>query len=247
MTTLIRSTRLHAGLRPADVARAVGVHPMTVLRWERRDRLPGPQHIGALAAVLGLERGEVAGFFDEARQARPADPRPPADLSCQGPPDDRSAGCVGATGPLRRMRQRTRLSGTRAAALAGVDRKRLGAWERGLATPPLSALRRLAAAYGVGVGEVARAAGVVPPPQLDRRTWHPGDLPGVLRTLRDWAGLTQADLALRCGCSRDAVRSWEAGRAQPTPASLRALERALGLPAGDLDRAARRQVGRVQE
>ena len=38
----------------AVVAGALGVHPSSVLRWERRERLPGPVHIRRLAAALEL-------------------------------------------------------------------------------------------------------------------------------------------------------------------------------------------------
>ncbi len=294
MTTLLRSERARRGLRATDLAQEIGVHPMSILRWERRERLPGPVHIHALARALELEPAHVAGFFDDARPAATASAgarshrgqalralRWRASVSASlladqvgvpastvynweagraRIPAERVAGLAEALGlsteglvarlaapatvlgqprppmsPLRRLRHRARLSQARAAAAAGVDRHALGSWERGAGTPPLAAIRRLATAYGAPVAHVARAAGVQPPHLLDRTRWRTGDLPGVVRTLREWAGLTQAELAHRCGCSAAAVRTWESARVVPSGRMVARLERAFGLPAGALD------------
>lgn len=296
MTTLLRNERARRGLRATDLARELGVHPMSILRWERRERLPGPTHIHALARVLEIEPARVAGFFHDTRTSPPpARPllthrgqglralRLRAGVSASAAarvlavpvstvynwesgrariPERQLAPLAATLGmtpeslaarlaapsavihrptsppsPLRRLRHRSRLSQARAAAAAGVDRHSLGAWERGDGVPSLAALRLLARAYGVPVATVAQAAGVRPPQLLDRRHWRPGDLPAVLRTLRQWVGLTQGQLAARCECSAAAVRNWEAGRTSPSARLLPRLERALGLPAGALDAA----------
>lgn len=294
MTTLLRSERARRGLRATDLAQEIGVHPMSILRWERRERLPGPVHIHALARVLELEPAHVAGFFDDARplpsgpalghrgqalralrwrssvsaaaiarqvdvpastvynweagRARIPAERIPALADALGLPAEALVTQLAApttvlghprppTTPLRRLRHRARLSQARAAAAAGVDRHALGSWERGAGTPPLAAIRRLATAYGAPVAHVARAAGVEPPHLLDRTRWRPGDLPGVIRTLREWAGLTQGELARRCRCSAAAVRTWESARVVPSGRMVARLEHAFGLPAGALDAA----------
>ncbi|HWJ09874.1 MAG TPA: helix-turn-helix transcriptional regulator [Nocardioides sp.] len=293
MTTLLRSERTRRGLRATDLAQEIGVHPMSILRWERRERLPGPVHIHALARALELEPAHVAGFFDDVRSAtsgpavasghrgralrtlrwRASVPaasiaarigvppstvynweagraRIPAEritplaealgMSAEVLVAELAAGPSASSrpgppvSPLRRLRHRARLSQARAAAAAGIDRHALGSWERGNGTPPLAAVRRLAGAYGTPVAQVARAAGVEPPHLLDRARWRPGDLPAVIRTLREWAGLTQADLARRCGCSTAAVRTWESARVVPSARLLGRLELAFGLPAGAL-------------
>lgn len=296
MTTLLRTERARRGLRATDLAQEIGVHPMSILRWERRERLPGPVHIHALARVLELEPARVAGFFDDARSAAPA-PAPEVGHRGQALRDLRWRAGVPAAGiarrlglpvstvynweagraripaaridalaevlglspetlvarlaapatvigrpdlpmsPLRRLRHRARLSQARAAAAAGVDRHALGAWERGAGTPPLAALRHLSRTYGVPVAHVARAAGTQPPHLLDRSRWRPGDLPAVIRTLREWAGLTQGQLADRCACSTAAVRTWESGRVVPSARMRTRLERAFRLPSGTLDAA----------
>ncbi|TQK68943.1 helix-turn-helix transcriptional regulator [Nocardioides sp. SLBN-35] len=291
--TLLRSVRTGRGLRAADLAAEIGVHPMSVLRWERRERLPGPAHIHALARVLDLDPTRVADFFDDARAAPPVSPAP-GYRGCALRPLRWSAGVSAAVvarragvpvatvynweggraripahriapiaellgvphddlvsalatptpivlrpaapaGPLRRLRHGSRLSQSHAARLAGVDRRSLGAWERGEARPSLAAVRRLARAYGLPVATVARAAGIDPPPLLDHRRWRQGDLPRVLRTLRAWTGLTQAQVARRCGCSTAAVRTWESGRTTPSARLMQRLEQTFGLRAGALD------------
>ena len=72
----LRRRRQTLALSPAALAGALGVHPTSVLRWERRERLPGPAHIRRLAAALGLSTPQVAGFFDAARAPAPATRRP---------------------------------------------------------------------------------------------------------------------------------------------------------------------------
>jgi transcriptional regulator with XRE-family HTH domain len=41
-------------LTTTNVARDLGVHPTSVLRRERRERLPGPEHIAQLARAAGV-------------------------------------------------------------------------------------------------------------------------------------------------------------------------------------------------
>jgi len=263
---------------------------MSVLRWERRERLPGPGHVLALASALELETTAVIGFFDEARPAalptqglrghglrglreeaqlpvrrlaRRLDVLPatvynweagrvripathvPALADSLGvdvpaltesltvAPVTRADGPVSA---LRRLRRRTGLSQEVVAERIGASRHRVGAWERG-AQPPIWAVRRMAAVYGVPVARVARAAGVTAPPLLDRRNWSPGDLPLVLVALRQWSGLTQLELAERCGWHKTTVRAWERGRARPAASARARLEQLYGLPLGALTEA----------
>jgi transcriptional regulator with XRE-family HTH domain len=290
-TNYLREQRLGRALSTGEVAARLGVHPTSVLRWERRERLPAPAHLRGLAQVLRVETREVAGFFDAAR-GRPG----PEVASVRGHglrplrtaarmPAPRIAEAVGVPAatvynweagrariPLHRLprlaralglearalhelltrarpvpsaprrtelallRRRTGLSRAAVAERIGVSRHSLGAWERDR-PPPLSALRRLAGVYGVPVGVVARAAGIGAPPLLDRRRWRPGDLPALLRTLREWGGLTQRQVAEWCGCSTDAVRGWERGRSIPRPATRARLESLHGLAPGELLRA----------
>jgi transcriptional regulator with XRE-family HTH domain len=290
-TNYLRDQRRSRALSTAEVAARLGVHPNSVLRWERLERLPAPVHIHGLARALRVETAEIADFFDTARR-----PGAVATTTVRGPglrslraaariPAPRIAAALGVPAarvynwesgraripldlvptlaaaldvevgrlldllrradsapPVRepselgRLRRRTGLSRAAVAARIGASRHSVGAWERG-GRPPLAAVRRLARVYGVPVGVVARAAGVTAPLLLDARRWSPGDLPGVLLALREWSGLTQREVAARCGCGVDAVRSWEKGRSRPRPATRMLLETLYRLPDGELLRA----------
>ncbi len=290
MISCLRTERTRRSLRPHELADQVGVHPMSILRWERRERLPGPGHIRAIARALDLDPSSVAGFFDDARPTPTKGTgarghglrrlRRERGLSARGIADHLGIGvqtvynweggrvripasvlpalagllCLERTdlldvlraappvplrdarppSALRRLRARKRISQEGAAAALGVSRRTLAAWERGSETPPLAALRGLARTYDVPVAEVAKAVGIEPPPMLDPRNWHRGDLPEVLRTLRAWSGLTQRGLASLCGCSSDAVRAWEAGRSAPSRELRQRLERLYRLGDGAL-------------
>jgi len=286
--TDLRRRRQTLELSPAALAGALGVHPASVLRWERRERLPGPAHIRRLAAALDLSTPQVAGFFDAARAPAPVTGVRGHGLRAIRATAGRSAAVLAAaaavpvstvynweagrsripdrhlapladalglepaalcdllrrapagrpvpplpTSPLRRLRCRRGLTQDAAARHVGVSRHTLGGWERGTRLP-LHALRRLAATYGVPVGAVAEAAGVPAPRELDPRAWRSGDLPHVLRALRAWSGLTQREVAATCGCSVEAVRSWERGRGGPRTASRRRLEELYRLSPGAL-------------
>ncbi|WP_371415509.1 multiprotein-bridging factor 1 family protein [Aeromicrobium sp. 9AM] len=75
-----------------------------------------------------------------------------------------------------------------------------------------------------------------------RTTSAPGrgvTAPCVLRLLREWAGMSQTDVARSCGCSVASVRAWEAGRTVPALRNRTALERLHALVPGFLDPARR--------
>lgn len=287
----LRERRVALGLSAREVASRVGVSPPSVLRWERRARLPGPRDISTLATVLEVPPQRVARFFDAARSPQPprtsvrghglralrhrsgstvaslaaaAGVRPATvynweagrvRVPAQALPG--LAAVLGLTVPglraalvhppavreqprpisgLRRLRLRRGLSQQAVATRIGCSRWSVRAWEDGR-TPPLYALRGLARVYDVGVGEVAALAGVRCPPHLAPRTWTPGQLPAILRTLRAWSGLTQTELADACRCSPATVRAWESGRLQPGPVLRRRLEGHYRLPSGALVRA----------
>jgi transcriptional regulator with XRE-family HTH domain len=214
----LRPLRHRAGIPAMQLAEHAGVPVSTIYNWEAgRARVP-VDRLGPLATALRLEEDRLRALL--------AGP-PPAPLPAPPVP------------PLRRLRHHAGLTQLQVAARLGVSRRLLGRWERG-GRPPLAALRGLAATYGVGVAVVARAAGVRPPAELDPRHWSGQTLPAVLRALRAWSGLTQREVAIRCGCSVDAARAWERGRIRPRPASLHRLEAVYGLAPGSLVSAAAR-------
>jgi transcriptional regulator with XRE-family HTH domain len=109
----------------------------------------------------------------------------------------------------------------------------LARYEAGERATPVTVVRRMAAIYHRGVGEVLRSSGtpVVPLPPVP---WTPGDLPEALTALRLAAGLSKVALGRLVGRSGQAVSQWEAGRSRPTPATCRRMEAVFGLPAGRL-------------
>ena len=92
----------------------------------------------------------------------------------------------------------------------------------------------MAGLYDLPISHVANAAGVAFPSELDPSTWSPGQLPCLLRVLRDWSGLTQRALAVRVGAAVATVRGWESGRTQPGDRLRRRLEQVYRLPDGAL-------------
>jgi transcriptional regulator with XRE-family HTH domain len=50
-----------------------------------------------------------------------------------------------------------------------------------------------------------------------------------LRSLRETLGLSQSQLAARCGVSLDSLQNWEQGRTEPRLSALVQLAKGLGL------------------
>ena len=208
----LRPLRRAAGLSAHSVAAAAGVPVHSVYNWELGTARMPDQAVHGVADLMGLNPDGLVALL------RTAPPPPPT---------------LDGASPLRRLRHRAGLSQSVVAERIGHSRHALGGWERG-AEPPLVALRRLAAVYGVPTEVVARAARVQPPTLLDRRCWKPGTIHDVLTVMRQWQGLTQRDVADLTGSSTAAVRTWEAGLHAPSPAALQRLERAYGLEPGAL-------------
>jgi transcriptional regulator with XRE-family HTH domain len=57
----------------------------------------------------------------------------------------------------------------------------------------------------------------------------------TIRNLREAAGMTQLELAVRVGVTPSAVYNWERGRNEPKATQLRALARAFGVPMDEID------------
>ncbi len=209
----LRAIRLGAGLSVREVGGVVAVHPTTVLRWERRERLPGPVHVRYLAKAYELPVPEVAAFFDHARS-----------------PAGRMDGAPGRG--VRRLRRMQNLRAARLAELVGVRVHTVYNWEAGRARVPSHHLGALAEAFTLEVEALERL--------LQRwSAWRPAaTTPPVtpLRRLRRRTGLTQAELARRAGVGLTSLKSWEQG-SPPTLQGLRGLARALELSTETVARA----------
>jgi transcriptional regulator with XRE-family HTH domain len=124
--SFLRDRRTSRALTTTDVARELGVHPTSVLRWERRERLPGPEHIHGLARSLSVDPTAVACFFDE---VRPVAPPPPANPRGHG---------------LRPLRRAARVPAVRIAEVVGVPAASIYNWEAGRARIPVQHVPALA-------------------------------------------------------------------------------------------------------
>lgn len=201
-STFLRARREQHALTPHEVAARLGVHPTSVLRWERRERLPGPAHIHGLARSLALPPEHVAAFFDGARPS----PEPPSTVRGTG---------------LRAVRRRTGTPVAVVAAATGVPPATVYNWESGRVGVPRDRLPALAGLLGTDVADlVTRLRAPSAPPQAPT---------SGLRRLRRRTGLSQAQVADRVGVARHSVSVWERGTTPPLGA-VRRLARVYGVP-----------------
>lgn len=207
MTTLLRTRREQRQMSADDLARHLDVHHTSVLRWERRERLPGPDHVRALARTLDLDTSEVAGFFDAARA--PAAPR------------------TGVRGHgLRPVRQAARVPVSRIADGLGVPAATVYNWESGRARIPDAHLARLASLVGTSEPRLRKALHAA-------RAVEQAAPASPLRRLRRGSGLSQDAVARRIGVSRHRIGAWERGTRPPLWA-VRALATVYGVPVSRL-------------
>lgn len=131
-----------APLRIGEVARLIGVSPSTLRAWER-EGLVHPDRGG------GCHRHYTPDDVARLRHARPLLEQGYGHcvlrraLTTEATPDEDLAGAR-----LRTLRTRHGLSLRKAARAAGISSAYLSLVERGLATPTVSLLQRIAAAYG---------------------------------------------------------------------------------------------------
>ncbi|MGN6242418.1 MAG: helix-turn-helix domain-containing protein [Motilibacteraceae bacterium] len=235
---VLAAVRADVGLTLASFARIAGCSASTVSRWEGGSRRPGREQLERLARDPRLA-GEPA------RRLAPLLATTPRPAPAPHPVPDRGPGVP----PLRAMRARQKLSLARAAAQAGVSRRRLAQAETGTGALGLAAVRRLAMLYGLPVAEVATAARCPAPRHLVSASSTAVGCDDAEHLLLvealAWAGRSCVDLAAEVGVSPHTVRRWRRGEQRPTPAHARAAERVLGLPTGALRRPRVGSAGRA--
>ncbi len=209
--TDLRALRRTRRLRASDVAEALSVHPNTILRWERGERLPGPRVIHDLADALGVPRHQVITFFDAHRL--PAEP----------PPGLRGTG-------LRPLRRRRDLPAQELADALGVPVHTLYNWESGRCRVPHRFLGPLAEALQVTPNRMhlllATAPEVARPPAAPTAR--------TLQALRRRRGLTVTASARFVGVSRWSIRAWEDRRTVPPLWAVRRLAGLYGVAAAEV-------------
>lgn len=211
---VLREQRTVLALSVADVASQLDVHPTTVWRWERRERLPGPVHIRGLALLLDLNPAEVVAFFDDAR-------------TCGTEPRESLRGHG-----LRRLRKAADMTAVQVAQALGVPAYTVYNWEHGRARIPLRHIRGLAEVLNLDANPLVDVLVRAP---LSTRN-GPSTVTG-LRRLRRRTGLSQRIVAEKLGVSRHAVGVWEAGKRPPLHA-VRKLGLVYGVPVSTVAAAA---------
>lgn len=211
MSTFLRDQRVRRTLSVHDVARDLAVHPSSVLRWERGERLPGPDHVKALADTLELDTSAVVRFFDDARA--PVDP---------------ARGLRGHG--LRALRRRAGVPVRRIARRLGVRTATVYNWEAGRVRIPESHVPALAAILDTEVPALTRQ--LIAAPATRPRPPVP-----QLRRLRRRTGLSQEVVARRIGTTRHRLGSWERGE-QPPLWAVRRMAVVYGVPVSRVARAA---------
>lgn len=232
MNTLLRQQRLSRELTVHDVAHHLSVHPASVLRWERRERLPGPVHLVALAATLSLETATVAEFFDE---VRPASAGPPVGVRATGLRDVRRTAGV----PVRQI-----------AAAVGVLTATVYNWEAGRVRIPVEHLPVLARLFSTDAASLRSRLESAPAAAGAAQV-------SALRRFRRRTGLSQQQVAERIGTTRRRLGAWERGTRPPVWAvrrlapvygvSVSRLARAAGVSAPPLLDVARWRAGDLPE
>ncbi len=131
---------------------------------------------------------------------------------------------------LRRLRAQAGLTQRDLAIAVGVTTSMVLRWERRGVIPSAPRLARLAAALGVPPDAL-----LGPPPHDVGECPAESEAvaPTSLRALREAAGLSQWQLAVRLGVTEGAVHRWETGERQPNARYLADLARLLG--AGSVD------------
>jgi len=120
---------------------------------------------------------------------------------------------------LRRLRGRASLTRREVAIAAGVTPGMVLRWERRGVIPSVPHLKRLATALGVPPDALLGTSG------LDAESRRASEHTPILRALREAAGLSQWQLAIRLGVTEGAVSRWESGDRQPSGRYLATLAR----------------------
>lgn len=208
----LRTLRRTRRLRATDVAAALSVHPNTILRWERGERLPGPRLIHDLADALGVPRHQITHFFDAHRPA--AEP---------------ATGLRGTA--LRPLRRGLGITAQELAGSVGTQVHTLYNWEAGRCRIPGELLEPLADGLRLPPQRLLRLLAAPVP-----GAGGPSDssTPRPLEALRRRRGLTVTASARHVGVSRGSITAWEKDRAVPPLWAIRRLATLYGVGVADV-------------
>lgn len=208
----LRGMRHARSLSTSDAAAALEVHPNTVLRWERGERLPGPAHVIALAELYGTPVSDVVQFFDKHRQQS----------SCI----EKGASAFGRN--LRPLRVHREITVRNLAEGLGVAPHRIYNWESGSVRIPARQISGLAQALGMDEDRVRWVLR-----QSVSSSTVPTSRDNVVRARRAELGLSQVAFAHRAGVELSTLKSLENG-GNCSLRCLRLVALALGVPTARL-------------
>jgi DNA-binding transcriptional MerR regulator/quercetin dioxygenase-like cupin family protein len=200
MPTVERPTQPYYAI--ARAARLVGVSPATLRAWER-EGLVSPVRTAAGYRRFALADIELLRQVQRLREVEKLNL--PGIRRTLGIPSSGSADNNGAlngrnlgwSDPLKKLRQKRRLSLRQASALTNLSASFISSIERGLANPSVAALQRLTAAYGTNILELTDSPTTAPDCLVrlaDRRTFTAG--PGVTLQQLNFGASHQMELHL---------------------------------------------------
>lgn len=205
----LRDLRLRRGVRTAEIAAELGVHPQTVLRWERYERFPDPQHVARLAQALAVPRALLVEELDRRRSPAP-----------------RLAGQPGRG--LRLVRRGAGVSVRDLAHGLGVPESTVYNWEHGRVRVP-----------DRHVQDLARVLRLAPPALLALLAQHAAHdgvrrrrPRSELGRVRHRAGFTLSEAARRAGLPRQRLMALESGAPFVRLEEVRVLARVYGCGVG---------------
>lgn len=226
--TILRRKREERGEGLAEVAQKLGIGLHTMLSWEAGISIPRLDSLARLAAVIGLDLGDLA-------LELPAAQAPPKRLDHFGK-------------VFRRARRERRLTPAAVARTVGASPSSIENWEEGRTLPQTRFLPRLARRLGLHLGEVDEVLGAPAAPALpDDESETEGEveerprppaaaaLGKLLGSRRKRRRMPPKVLAERTGIDRKTLTHYETGRDAPDVEHLGLLAWALDLDLGDFE------------
>ncbi len=232
--SLIAAWRRREGWTKARLAEHMGVTPAAARCWETGKTFPTPNLAARLAELLEIPLNTIEAL-------RPW-PKGAANTKADGSGPDRA----GLARLMIAYRRRHGLTQKALAGLLGVSMTSVADWEQGRKFPEWHSLVRLADLFGLSTEDIERlrpphgteaALRLLAPanasglPDLGHRS-----LAWLMLAWRHRQGVTQAELAKRCGVTQSAVSLWEKGREFPQGRTLLRLAGVLGLSGDTIER-----------
>ena len=120
---------------------------------------------------------------------------------------------------IQQARKKAGLSQKQLGEKLGLSASMIGQWENDLRNPKFDTLRRIAAALNTPIHNL------IPNERGDYVT-----IGEKIRQVRIGLGMTQEQLAEKCGVATTTIRQYESGRREPREGQIRRIAKALSIP-----------------